>query len=229
MFDHRDIIRSVSGLREDYWIEEFTKRGALWIHSGDSKDPHALLTSGKHSSGFFNASKIVGEHPRLAFEASAYLCNEIKRYCGKSKPMDWIFGSAHGATCIANNMGVLLNTPAGFTEKSCGDGSELMKVNKRFKIKRNDNILMVEDVITTGNTTIKSIRALEIDGGLMLSFIVSFVNRSGSFSLDGKRIISLIKKDMPVWDPEGCPLCAVGSEVVRPKENWAKLTNCQIC
>jgi len=40
-------------------ILKLTKLGALWIHDGNPQRPHALLTSGNHSNGFFNASFIM--------------------------------------------------------------------------------------------------------------------------------------------------------------------------
>jgi orotate phosphoribosyltransferase len=228
MFDYENVIDSVSLYKEDYWIREFSRRGALWLHDGYSKSPHALLTSGKHSSGFFNSSIITGEYPRFAFEAAGSLCKKIQDYHKRYKHIDWVFGSVHGATCIANNIGVLLNISAGFTEKQFGEGYELMKVSKRFSVKRDDKILMVEDVITTGGTTIRSIRSLEIDGALVLPFVASFVNRSGSEVLDGRNIISLIEKDMPIWEPLDCPLCKEGSKAISPKENWDELVKSTI-
>ncbi len=219
MFCYEELIKKTAELREDHWVREFTKRGALWIHNGDVNNPHALLTSGKHSSGFFNAGKIVNKYPRLAFEAVACICNKIEQHTKMSKPIDGVFGSAHGATCIANNIGVLLNIPAGFTEK-VRDGS--MKVNKRFNVER-ENIFMSEDVLTTGGTTLKSIDALERKGAIVLPFIVVLVNRSGMASLEGRKIISLIDKEMPTWESDECPLCKQCSEAVRPKENWSNL------
>jgi len=222
MFKYEDVINSASKRREDYWVREFTKRGALWIYDDDVNNPHALLTSGKHSSGFFNASKIVNEYPRLAFEAIACICNKIEQYSKMYKPT-WVFGSAHGATCIANNIGILLNISAGFTEKSVSGKSKSMKVNSRFDVKKDYSVLMSEDVLTTGGTTIKSIDALEQKGIVVLPFIVILVNRSGKSHLEEREIVSLISKEMPIWEPDKCPLCKNGSEAVRPKENWNKL------
>lgn len=39
----------------DLWIDRFKERDALWLHDGNVRRPHALLTSGKHSDGFFNS------------------------------------------------------------------------------------------------------------------------------------------------------------------------------
>ena len=46
---------------EDGWIEEYKKKQAFWMHDGNPKRPHALLRSGKHSTGFFNSRPIIAD------------------------------------------------------------------------------------------------------------------------------------------------------------------------
>lgn len=41
------------------WIKAYTNQDAYWAHSGNPEAPHAELTSGKHSSGFFNSRRII--------------------------------------------------------------------------------------------------------------------------------------------------------------------------
>jgi len=223
MFLYEEMINHASLRGDEYWASEFLRLRSLWIHNGDPTAPHALLASGKHSGGFFNASKIVGEHPRLAFEAVACLCGGIIKNVDGFSKLNWIFGSANGATCIANNIGTFLNKSAGFTERLGVGRFESMEVNKRFNIKKDDDVLMVDDVLITGGKTLKSIDALERKGATVLPFIIVLVNRSGMISLEGRKIISLIDKEMPIWEPDECSLCEQGSEAVRPKENWNKL------
>lgn len=50
---------------EEYWINKYRQLGALWIHDGNPKRPHALLTSGNHSSGFFNSRIVIAEDPLM--------------------------------------------------------------------------------------------------------------------------------------------------------------------
>ena len=47
------------------WAKRFTDQGALWMHDGNEKRPHALLTSGKHSNGFFNGEVIMRDPVQL--------------------------------------------------------------------------------------------------------------------------------------------------------------------
>ena len=56
----------------DGWTKVYQEKNALWFHDGNSKRPHALLTSGNHSNGFFN-SKLVTDDNTLREEAAADL------------------------------------------------------------------------------------------------------------------------------------------------------------
>ena len=49
----------------DGWIGQYKQKGALWIHDGNMRRPHALLTSGKHSSGFFNSRLVIPDEVLL--------------------------------------------------------------------------------------------------------------------------------------------------------------------
>ena len=61
------------------WRRRFEELEAFWVHDDNPKRPHALLTSGNHSNGFFNASKVIA-HPRILARAlySAYCDKQIR-------------------------------------------------------------------------------------------------------------------------------------------------------
>jgi len=200
-------------------ILKLTKLGALWIHDGNPQRPHALLTSGNHSNGFFNASFIICDPEELyRIWQWFHSLNYYRIY------PDWVFGSALGAINIAYEFARnYKNCKAGFTEPTIVDGEKKMIV-KRFEVKPGDTVVMVEDVMTTGGTTIRSIEALEQKGAIVHSEIYVIVNRSGKESLEGRKIIAFIDKEMPIWQPDECPLCKEGSQALRPKGNWDKLT-----
>lgn len=110
---------------------------------------------------------------------------------------------------------------AGFTEP---DG-ERLKVS-RFELNAGVPVLVVDDVLTTGGTTEKTIAALEAAGATVLDRILVIANRSGQPTFKGRQIISLINLPLVKWEASECPLCAQGSEVLdmSGKDNWALLT-----
>lgn len=196
---------------QNSWIETFKQVGALWIHDGNHLRPHALLTSGLHSSGFFNASLVIRD-PKLLRKVCWEMCQHIRYVDGHSP--DMVVGSAMGAITIAYEIAQLMELEAGFTE-----GGEL----KRFSIKEGSHVLVVEDVMTTGLTTQKTIAGIEKAGGIVLPTILVVVNRGGLDNLDHHKIVALINHHLPSWTMEDCPLCQAGSLALRPKGNWDKL------
>ena len=85
------------------------------------------------------------------------------------------------------------------------------------------SVLLCEDVITTGGSIRLTAVAVTEAGGIILPFVLALVNRSGLKEIDGRKILALINRPMPTWEPVECPLCKEGSEAFRPKDNWALL------
>ena len=191
---------------------------ALWIHDGNPQRPHAELTSGNHSDGFFNMS-IVMQRPRLLTDACIYL---LMKHPNRVIEVDWVVGSAFGAITMAHEMAKMLDSGFAFTEPVPGEQKQM--VLKRFDIEPGRVAQMTEDVMTTGGTTRLSIDELESKSIVVADKILVLVNRSGMTELDGRKIIALIDHKMPIWTPDECPLCQQGSEAVRPKAHWDQLT-----
>lgn len=201
------------------WKYTFQKQGAIWIHDGKPERPHALLTSGLHSNGFVNCT-FVTQQPSLLQR----IVSTQEGLAGKlpSEKVDWVIGSAFGAITIAYAVALQLHARAGFTEKD-GDGMKL----SRFEIPAGAKVLVVEDTISTGGSTLKTIEGLKKAGVLeenILPYVICLVNRSGSDVLGGRQLRALITTDIHIWSADECPLCKKGSVAVRPKSHWNELT-----
>ncbi len=204
---------------EEAWMGFFASIDALWIHDGNPRRPHALLTSGNHSDGYFNGSFII-QRPAILSQA----CSDLILNCEKEYDFQLIsrvVGSAMGAVTMAYEVACQLESATAFTEPTPDEREMILK---RFEIKEGEFVLVVEDVITTGGTTLKTISSLEKAGAQILPVILVIFNRSGKKKLEGRRIVALIDRALSVWPPEDCPLCGMGSEPVRPKANWQELT-----
>jgi orotate phosphoribosyltransferase len=211
------------------WINVFEEKGAFWLHDGNPKRPHALLTSREHSSGFFNSRLVILDEALLRVAASDLL--ELFALQGGDVSMvEGVVGPQTGATKLAEFMSyqVMAHTrnrcfwasPA----KSDGGGLKSMVFSDEDLAKlKGKTILLCEDVITTGDSVGLVATAVAGAGGIVLPFVLSLVNRSGLTEASGKKIVALIEYPMQTWTPEKCPLCKAGSEALRPKENWARL------
>lgn len=213
------------------WIKAYMKKGALWFHDENMKRPHALLTSGKHSSGFFN-SECVMEDSLLLDQACLDLVQMLAMQGAVNiNNIDRVVGPAMGAVTLAHSTSVHISRARGrvclraFTEKEIGLDGVTRMVFKRTAIRPGERILIVEDVLTTGGSVDLTESAILEAGGTVLPFVAVLVNRSGLKEVGGKGIVSLIDRSMPIWGPEECPLCKQGSEAIRPKgvDNWARL------
>ncbi len=213
----------------DAWISEYESRNAFWIHDGNPRRPHALLTSGKHSNGFFN-SELVMEDANLLDEAAFDLLKILARNGLSVQNVDRVVGPAMGAITLAHEVARHIGRKRGFsclrayTEKEESEAGKIM-VFKKTVIRPDEQVLPVEDVLTTGTSVDHAAEAIRGAGGVVVPFVAVLVNRSGLTEVRGKKIIALIDREMPMWKPHECPLCAQGSEALRPKENenWSRL------
>jgi orotate phosphoribosyltransferase len=218
----------------EMWVEIYIKKGAYWLHDANPKRPHALLTSGKHSSGFFN-SELIMEDPVLVDQACRTLVDLLIDENLDPNIVDRVVGPAMGAITLANDIAryVSFSKNAMHRAKHClrayvekeNEGDSKTMVFKRTKMGNRETVLLTEDVITTGGSVELTAKAVSDAGGLALPFVVTLINRSGLNKVKEKKIVALVDREMPIWTPEECPLCKNGSEAIKPKgvENWARL------
>jgi orotate phosphoribosyltransferase len=214
------------------WVEEYKTRKALWIHDGNPRRPHALLTShGKHSNGYVN-SELVMQDSMVLNGACLDLVGMLMEADLDLKIVDRVVGPAMGAITLAHELSRNISyinfgrrhCLYAYTQKQAVCGSSKM-VFDRTRICPNEQILITEDVLTTGSSVKKTTIAVTEAGAVPLPFVAVLVNRSGLEEINGLRIVALIKLQMDLWDPERCPLCKAGSKPIRPKGsvNWASL------
>lgn len=216
-------------LKEE-WLKVYQNCNAIWIHDGNSKRPHALLTSGMHSDGFCNTNR-VAENPSTYEKAVCDLLKVFALHGEHVQNVDRVVGPAMGAITLAYIMALNINYSrpqpsclCGYTEKENGAVSKRMVFTK-IPIETGERVLVVEDVTTTGESAHLTAIAVENAGGIALPFVLTLVNRSGLEEIHGRKIIALINHPMQTWTKEKCPLCKMGSKALAPKsaENWKHL------
>lgn len=216
---------------EEEWVREYWKKSAFWMHDGNPKHPHALLTSGNHSNGFFDSRLIIADEPLLR-QAASDLLGKLVQVGFVLNSADCVVGPQTGATKLARFMS---DTIGWRRDKACRWASPAKDSSTGVKrmifddpdhtVLSGDSVLLCEDVLSTGGSVELAEAAMQEKGAVPLPYITVLVNRSGLKDANRKRIIALIDRPMPIWKPEICPLCLRGSEAIRPKEgdNWEKL------
>lgn len=90
-----------------------------------------------------------------------------------------------------------------------------MTLRRGFELKKEDRVLVVEDVITTGLSTNEVLETVKSNGAKIIG-VGCVVDRSGKELDFGVKLKSLIRLDFPTYKPEECPLCKRGIEITKP-------------
>ena len=164
---------------------------------------HFLLSSGRHSNRYCQCAKLL-QYPDRAAKVLAVVVEKLKE-----TPVDIVVGPAMGGIIVAYELGRQLGVPAIFTEREDGK----MVLRRGFEIQPGQRVLITEDVVTTGKSSLETIEALKQYGAEVVG-IACIANRStGNI---GYSIFDAIKLDIESWEPENCPLCKEGIPYVKP-------------
>ncbi|KAB2967186.1 MAG: orotate phosphoribosyltransferase, partial [Thermoanaerobaculia bacterium] len=118
---------------------------------------------------------------------------------------DSVLSPALGGVIVGHEVAASLGVPFRFTER---DGVE-MKLRRGFALGSGERVVVVEDVVTTGKSTLETAAVAEAAGARVVA-IASIIDRSGG--RHGFRVpyASLLTLDLPAWPAGSCPLCREG-------------------
>ncbi len=158
---------------------------------------HFILSSGLHSSKYIQCAKLLS-HPSKAEKICKSLANKIKK---KFKKIDLILSPAMGGVIIGYEIGKLLKTETIFCERVKGK----FVLRRGFDIKKGSRVLIVEDVITTGKSSLECVKLIKKNKALLIGF-ASLIDRSTKKTLKIKKnIISHLKINVPTFKPSKIP------------------------
>ncbi|MFI3210430.1 MAG: orotate phosphoribosyltransferase [Peptostreptococcaceae bacterium] len=165
---------------------------------------HFLLSSGKHSNRYVQCAKVL----RFADHAEAVLSTVVAQI--KDLDIDLVVGPAMGGVIVSYELGRQLKKEAVFTERKDG----VMELRRGFEVKKDARIIIAEDVVTTGKSTIETKVALEKLGGEVIG-VACIADRTSSDI--GIPIYSAIKLDIQVHDADNCSICSEGKiNLIKP-------------
>ena len=158
---------------------------------------HFILSSGLHSSKYIQCAKLLS-FPKYANEICRSLANKIKK---KYKNIDLILAPAMGGIIIGYEIGKLLKKETIFCERVKGK----FTLRRGFKIKKGAKVLIIEDVITTGKSSLECVKLIKKANAKLLGF-ASIIDRSTKKSLKIKTgITSHLKIEVPTYSENGLP------------------------
>ena len=158
---------------------------------------HFVLSSGLHSSKYIQCAKLLS-HPAKAQKICKSLANKIKK---KFKKIDLILAPAMGGIVIGYEIGRILNIETIFCERVKGK----FILRRGFKINKGSKVLIIEDVITTGKSSMECVSLIKKANATLLGF-ASIIDRSTKKSLKiKKKIISQLKINVPSFRSNKLP------------------------
>lgn len=189
------------------------KKEAIEIlrETGAFLEGHFLLSSGKHSGGYVQCAKVL-RFPEKSEEILKPVIEQIK-----DLQIDKIVGPAMGGVVVSYEIGRQLNKEAIFTERKNGK----MTLRRGFEINKGENIIIAEDVVTTGKSTLETKEALEKLGANVIGVacIVDRLSENVEFDLP---VYSAVKINIEIHDADTCPICWTGEDLVKPGSRESK-------
>ena len=177
----------------------------IFDQTGALLEGHFLLTSGLHSEKYLQCARV------LQWAEKAQACAQALAQDFLSSKPDLVISPAIGGIILGHEMGRALTCRALFAEREDG----FLRLRRGFEIHPGEKALVVEDVITTGGSTLETIEVVKSYGGFVLG-AASLVDRSGGRASLGVPCHSLWTLSIPTYRPDDCPMCKSGSKPVKP-------------
>ena len=176
---------------------------------------HFVLSSGLHSSKYIQCAKLLS-YPHLADKICRSLANKIKNNFVK---IDVILAPAMGGIIIGYEIGKLLKKETIFCERVNGK----FMLRRGFTIQKGFNVLIIEDVITTGKSSLECVKLIKKSKAKLIGF-ASIIDRSTKKTLKIKRkkIISHLKINVPTYKKNNLPKNLASIKITTPGSRFFK-------
>ena len=175
---------------------------------------HFILSSGLHSSKYIQCAKLLS-FPFKADKICRSLALKIKK---NFKKIDLILAPAMGGIVIGYEIGRLLKKETIFCERVNGK----FILRRGFKIKAKSRVLIIEDVITTGKSSMECVKLIEKAKAKSIGF-ATIIDRSSKKSLKiKKKIISHLKIKIPTYKFNQLPKDLKFIPITKPGSRYIK-------
>jgi orotate phosphoribosyltransferase len=188
-------------MRDDDILAEFRAADALL-------EGHFILSSGLRSPRYLQCARVLmdgARAERLARALAAKLPGAIRDQIGA------VVSPAMGGVIIGHEMGRALGVPAMFVERPDG----VFHLRRGFALAPGCQVLLVEDVVTTGLSSKEAIAAIEQSGADVIA-AASLVDRSGGTVDLGVPFVPLIRIDVPTYAADDLPPDLAAIPAIKP-------------
>ncbi|HSC45583.1 MAG TPA: orotate phosphoribosyltransferase [Candidatus Acidoferrum sp.] len=203
--------------KQDELVKMFETAGAI-------RHGHFELSSGLHSATYVQCALVL-QYPRFAERLGRALAAVFS-----DAKIEAVVSPALGGVIIGQEVARALpevpgqgsvaggGVPALFVER---DASGTLTMRRGFSLHRDQHVLVVEDVWTTGGSTQEAIRVVQEAGGRVVA-AGALIDRSGGtidFPVESQALLNL---PIASYEPDDCPLCREGSAAVKPGSRFVR-------
>ena len=177
-----------------------------WLEETEAlKRGHFRLSSGLHSPAYVQCALLL-QHPERARRLGA----EIASRLGMTNVQS-VLSPAMGGLIIGYEVAAALGIPFRFVERAGGR----MSLRRGFELGLGERVVIVEDVVTTGKSTLEAISVARAHGAEICA-VASILDRTEGGNPFEVPFVSLFDLVLPTYDADRCPLCLAGEDLVKP-------------
>ncbi len=179
---------------------------------------HFILSSGLHSDTYLQCARVLMDPVRAERLCNA-LAQKIKAQIDVSK-IDMVASPAMGGVVVGYEIARQLGKPSIFCERENGQ----FTLRRGFYIEEGMNILVVEDVITTGKSSLEAINCFKQYGANIIAEACLIDRSGGNSETIGLPIFSLLDLDIKTHNPDNLPAELSSVPAIKPGSRWLQQT-----
>ena len=168
---------------------------------------HFILSSGLHSPKYVQCAQLMSK-PKEANKICISLSEKIKE---EFKEFDLILSPAMGGIIVGYEMGRILDKETIFSERVNGE----FKLRRDFVINKDQRVLIVEDVITTGKSSLECSKIIKDNNAIIVGY-ACLIDRSNDKSEIKEKIVSQIKLNIPTYTEKDLPKNLSSLKPIKP-------------
>jgi len=161
------------------------------------QEGHFILSSGLHSKQYIQCAKLLS-FPEQAEKICTSLAEKIKK---EFKKIDIVLSPALGGILVGYEIARQLSAKSIFAERLNNE----LTLRRGFNIFENSNVLIVEDVITTGKSALECSEIVRKYQSNLLGY-AAIIDRSNKNILIKDKIISQIKLEITTYKETDLPM-----------------------
>ncbi len=168
---------------------------------------HFILSSGLHTEKYIQCAQLLSKPKKAKF-----ICESLAEKIRKNfKKIDLLLSPAVGGIVIGYEIGRILNIETIFAERV----NETFSLRRGFKINKGQKVLILEDVITTGKSSLECSNLVTKARGGIVGYACLIDRSAGTTNID-KKIVSQVEIKIPTYSEENLPKYLKGIKAIKP-------------